>query len=377
MIVGLFTEMLAVGGVQRAGRHVAAVVSNLSVASGSSYHFLSLNDPQGPHTVRVGSNEFVVTGYSRNKSQFLMAALRAAARQPSIVFALHPHLAPVVWLMSRRYRKFHSIVFTHGVEVWRPMQWMRRMALQRADRVIAPSSYTAQKLTSQQHILPEKIRVVPWGLDPEFATRPDKTTLPSQLSALAETTPIILAVGRWDPAERYKGADTLICALPKVLQSVPDAVLILVGDGQDRHRLEQLTQDRGVSKHTLFLTNLSQQELLGCYARCDVFALPSAGEGFGFVFLEAMAHAKPVIGGAHGGTLDVIQDGVTGMLVPHGDSNLLSIALKTLLTDKARAAEMGERGRARVAATYTFDRFAARLQSLINPEPAFSHDLKP
>jgi len=90
------------------------------------------------------------------------------------------------------------------------------------------------------------------------------------------------------------------------------------------------------------------------------------------VFLEAMAHAKPVIGGAHGGTLDIIQHGVTGMLVPHGDGKLLSDALKTLLTDKARAAEMGERGRARIATTYTFDRFAEQLQTLFDGERGFA-----
>jgi phosphatidylinositol alpha-1,6-mannosyltransferase len=214
--------------------------------------------------------------------------------------------------------------------------------------------------------------MVPWGLDPEFAARPEIPALPAQLTALADSTPVILTVGRWDPAERYKGADTLIFALPELLQSVPDAVLVLVGAGGDRPRLEELARQRGVSGRTFFLSNLSQQDLFGCYARCDAFALPSAGEGFGFVFLEAMAHAKPVIGGAHGGTLDIIQDGVTGILVPHGDSKMLSDALKTLLTDKARAAEMGERGRARIATTYAFERFVERLQALIDSERGFA-----
>jgi len=372
MIVGLFTEMLSVGGVQRAGRHVAAMAANWSNALGDSYQFLSLNDPQGPHTARVAKNEFVISGYSRNKSQFTRAVWRAAALQPSIVFALHPHLGPAVWLMSRRCRKFHSIVFTHGVEVWSPMTWMRQKALQRANVVVAPSSYTARQLISQQHIAPEKIRTIPWSLDPEFVARAETPALPAQLAALADSTPVILAVGRWDPSERYKGADTLIFAMPELLQSIPDAVLVLVGEGGDRPRLEQLARQQGISARTFFLSNLSQQALFGCYARCDVFALPSAGEGFGFVFLEAMAHAKPVIGGAHGGTLDIIQHGVTGMLVPHGDGKLLSDALKTLLTDKARAAEMGERGRARIATTYTFDRFAEQLQTLFDGERGFA-----
>ena len=123
----------------------------------------------------------------------------------------------------------------------------------------------------------------------------------------------------------------MIAALPRVLQASPDSFLVLVGDGEDRPRLEQLAHELGVSERTRFLHGLTQDELFACYANCDVFALPSRGEGFGFVFLEAMAHGKPVIGGAHGGALDVIEDGVTGWLVPHGDIERLSLALESLL----------------------------------------------
>src|SRR5205085_7475716 len=128
--------------------------------------------------------------------------------------------------------------------------------------------------------------------------------------------------------------------LPQVLQKVPNAILVLVGDGADRPRLEQLARVSGVMDRTRFLHGLTQEELFACYCHCDLFALPSRGEGFGLVFLEAMAHAKPVIGGAHGGTPDVIDDGLTGMLVPHGDAERLSAALELILTDHARACPM-------------------------------------
>ena len=78
---------------------------------------------------------------------------------------------------------------------------------------------------------------------------------------------IILTVGRWDTAERYKGADTLIAALPRVLKAAPDASLVLVGDGDDRPRLEQLARDLGVLEHAHFLFGLSPEQLFACYAR--------------------------------------------------------------------------------------------------------------
>jgi glycosyltransferase involved in cell wall biosynthesis len=365
MVVGLFTELLSAGGVQRAGRHVAAVVAKLAADRGFAYRFLSLNDPRGLHTVRVGPNEFLFFGHARNKPQFGLAALRAAGRQPLLVIALHPHLAPVLAAMRMRFGKFHSIVFAHGLEVWQPLGWLRGSALRSADLVIAPSRDTAQHLISEQAIRTDRVRRLAWGLDPEFEAKLRAPVPPSRPPAFPERARIILTVGRWDPVERYKGADTLISALPRVLQTVPDAVLVLVGEGDDRARLEQLSRESLVADHIRFLFGLTQQELFACYAHCDVFALPSRGEGFGLVFLEAMANAKPVIGGAHGGTADVIEDGVTGTLVPHGDAALLSSALLSLLTDPARAHEMGERGRERVLTGFSFEQFQTRLTGVL------------
>jgi phosphatidyl-myo-inositol dimannoside synthase len=365
-IVGLFTDMLSTGGVQRAGRHVAAVASKLAAERGNSYRFLSLNDPQGLHTVRVGSSEFVVSGYAHAKSQFVFAALKAAGRKPSLVIALHPHLAPIVRAMTFRSRKFRSIVFAHGIEVWQPLGWPRGAALRRADLVIGPSSDTVQHLITQQGIRAEKVQRLPWGLDPEFEARLAAGVSTSLPAGFPRNGKVILTVGRWDPAERYKGADTIIAALPRVLQTAPDAFLVLIGGGEDRPRLEQLARDRGVSDRAAFLQNLSPDELFACYAACNVFALPSRGEGFGLVFLEAMAHGKPVIGGEHGGTPDVIENAVTGLLVPHGDVERLSTALETLLLDPQFAGRMGTRGLERVRAEYTFEKFESELRRIVH-----------
>jgi phosphatidylinositol alpha-1,6-mannosyltransferase len=366
LIVGLFTELLSTGGVQRAGRHLAAVVSAFGAKRGIPCRFLSLNDPQGLHRVRAGSYEFSVSGFARSKSQFALAALRAAGRKPSLVIALHPHLAPIVWAMRARFRTFRSIVFAHGIEVWQPLGWPRGAALRRADFVIGPSADTVQHLVSDQRIPSERVQRLPWGLDPEFEARLAATCHASLPPGFPEHARTILTVGRWDPAERYKGGDTLIAALPRILQSSPDTFLVLVGDGGDRPRLERLAHDLGVLKRTRFLHGLTQHEIFACYASCDIFALPSAGEGFGFVFLEAMAYGKPVIGGAHGGTLDVIEDGVTGWLVPHGDIEHLSRALESLLADPERAREMGARGRERVLRTFSFEQFQTKLTQILN-----------
>jgi glycosyltransferase involved in cell wall biosynthesis len=366
MLVTLFSDILVPGGVQRASRHVALVTAKFASDRGMTARFLSLNDPHGPHSVRVGGVEFSVSGYAGSKTQFVLAGLRAAGRKPALVIALHPHLAPVVWAMGLRGGKFRSIIFTHGVEVWQPLTWPRGAALRRADLVLGPSADTVRHLISEQQIFPSKVQRLAWGLDPEFEARlaaPAPISLPPDFP---RTGRVLLTVGRWDRAEQYKGADTLIAALPHMLKAAPDASLVLVGDGNDRPRLEQLARDLHVSESAHFLHGLTPEQLFACYARCDVFALPSRGEGFGLVFLEAMAHGKPVIGGAHGGIPDIVQDGVTGVLVPHGNVERLAQAIESLFGNPSRAAEMGARGRDRVETHFSFAQFQKHLEQILN-----------
>jgi len=141
--------------------------------------------------------------------------------------------------------------------------------------------------------------------------------------------------------------------------------LALAGDGDDRAWLEELVEKNGMERHVHFLTGLSNAELAGCYAACEIFALPSRGEGYGLVYLEAMACGKPVIGGAHGGAPEVISDGVTGYLVQHGDAVQLATSIETLLANPELAKEMGRRGKERVENEFRFNAFAKSFKKIL------------
>jgi len=179
---------------------------------------------------------------------------------------------------------------------------------------------------------------------------------------------VILTVGRWLANERYKGMDTLITTLPRLLTQWPELQLLAVGDGDDRAWLEELAEQNGVKRHVHFLSGLSYEQLAACYSACEIFALPSRGEGFGLVYLEAMARGKPVIGGAHGGAPEVIEDGVTGYLVPHGDAAQLASSVDTLLADPELGQKMGERGRQRVERDFQFSVFANSLKKILREQ---------
>jgi phosphatidylinositol alpha-1,6-mannosyltransferase len=162
--------------------------------------------------------------------------------------------------------------------------------------------------------------------------------------------------------------DTLIAALPRLLPRWPDLQLVIAGRGEDRPWLEHLTERNGVRRHVLFLAGLSYEALSACYAACEIFALPSAAEGFGLVYLEAMARGKPVIGGAHGGAPEVIEDGRTGYLVQHGDAMQLATSIDTLLAHPEMAREMGSRGKKRVEEEFRFNFFAKAFKKILREQ---------
>lgn len=364
VLIGLFPELDAPGGIQRAGRHLAFVLSEFATSKKMEYRLLSLNDTQELHRMRMGEREYVFTGAARGKGRFAVSALKAARRRAKLVLAAHPNLGPLVWVMQVAAPRMKSIICAHGIEVWEPLSGMRRRALQRATLVLAPSRATAEHVISLQGVASEHVRVLPWGLDPDFETRLGGES-PARLPAEFPRGRVILTVGRWLATERYKGMDTLIQALPRLLLHWPDVQLVLVGAGDDREWLVNIARDSGVQRHVHFLSDITYDELSACYAASELFALPSRGEGFGFVYLEAMARGKPVIAGAHGGAPEVIQDGVTGYLVQHGDTVQLATSIDALLSNPELARQMGVRGRERVEKEFRFSVFAKAFKKIL------------
>jgi phosphatidyl-myo-inositol dimannoside synthase len=364
MIVGLFTELLAAGGVQTAGRHTAAVLASFACQSKWPYEFLSLNDSEGEHKASVGGLDFTFRGFRRNKASFVRASLELARRKPRVVVAGHPHLAAPAVMMKLLSPGLQTVILSHGIEIWKPLSLFRRFALRRAGHVLAPSRDTASKLVSVQGIAESKVVLLPWAVDPDFlalASQADKLPLLREIP----TGRVVLTVGRWKASERYKGVDTLLHAMSTLLRTYPDLHLVAVGDGDDLPRLENLAAKLEISPQVHFLRGLTKPELVACYARADVFALPSSGEGFGIVFLEAMALGKPVIGGAQGGITDIIESGRNGFLVPPGDAEQLAAVLKRLLNDARLRQGMGSSAKERVLTHYRFERFRYDLERLL------------
>ncbi len=367
-IIGLFPDLLGVGGIQEAGRLTAAALDEIAHRHDWHTDFLSLNDSPGRHSLRVDEREIDVRGFGRAKMRFVLSGMAdaRAGKGPAAgaILALHPNLAlPARWI-QRTARSVKTIVICHGVEVWKPLPRLRRRALVAANLVLAPSSDTIRKLISVQGVPQERIRKLPWCLSPSFlAMADDRGNLPELPDFPRGRT--VLTVGRWAASERYKGVDLLIGAIAQLRGTHSDLYLVAVGSGDDLPRLRALAGSLGVSGFIHFFENLSREEIAACYARADLFALPSRAEGFGLVFLEAMAFSKPVVGAAAGGSLDVIEDGVNGLLIPANDPERLAQALDRLLRDEALCAELGRRGAEIVRQKFQFGIFRDELESIL------------
>lgn len=367
-IIGLFPELLGIGGVQEAGRLTALALHDIAATRPWQVELLSLNDLPGRHLLGMMPSPIEVRGFGRGKVRFTLSSIHlarlSAKRASSIVLAAHPHLAvPANW-MRRVSPNLKIVVMAHGAEVWKPLDPTRRNALARSDLILAPSRYTAQKLSEVQGISAQKVHRLPWPLNPDFMHLAESRENLPVLEGFPQGR-IILTVGRWASNERYKGTDELIHALAELHTTFPDLHLVAVGGGDDLPRLRALVADLGLESQVHFLEKLSREQIATCYAHSDIFALPSTGEGFGLVFLEAMAFAKPVVGVAAGGATDVIEHGINGFLVPLQDSPSLKQTLERLLRDESLRAELGDRGARIVRETYAFSAFRDHLERIL------------
>jgi phosphatidylinositol alpha-1,6-mannosyltransferase len=166
-------------------------------------------------------------------------------------------------------------------------------------------------------------------------------------------------------AERYKGHDELLEAWPSVRAAAPGAQLVVVGGGDDQPRLAARARERGLADDVLFCGRVSDATLDALFERVALFAMPSRGEGFGVVYLQAMRAGLACVGATDDAAGDVIDDGRTGLLVAQRDVAGLARAIGTLLGDPALAKSMGRAGRERYEKEFTYERFRDRLASVL------------
>ena len=265
----------------------------------------------------------------------------------------------------------HIVASTHGHETAWAMLPAARHALARIGRscdvITYITEYTRSRLAGAFGSHPRLVQLTP-GVDVE-TFRPDVDGSAVRERYQLGRRPVIVCVSR---LVRRKGQDQLIAALPEVRRAVPDAALLLVGDGPYAPRLRAAAREHGVAEHVVFTGGVGLAALAAHFAAGDVFAMPCrtrrAGmdvEGLGIVYLEASASGLPVVAGDSGGAPEAVREGETGYVVGGRDRAALAERLIALLRDEALRRRLGDAGRQWTRAVWTWDVLATRLGELL------------
>jgi glycosyltransferase involved in cell wall biosynthesis len=287
--------------------------------------------------------EWQVCNFSKWK--FIKATIRMGFSSDRIICG-HVGQLPVAWFVSLIRPGVTYDLVAHGLEVWRNFSLLERLSLRRARRIHCVSDFTRQQLMSRCRLRADRVAVLYNALDPYLQ--------PAEVKP-APAAPLILSISRLSAAEEYKGIDHLIMAMPAIMQVIPDAKLRIVGRGDGLPRLQALARKLGLENSVIFAGFRTDQELREEFDQCRVFALPSEKEGFGLVYLEALAHGRPCLAASAGGAPEIVSTSA-GALVNYGDVPALSSALVKLLTQDWELAALLKRAR-----EFSYENFKARL----------------
>ena len=301
-----------------------------------------------------------VKGRLYNLIYFLEAGVLAAHLAEQGVEHLHNHIAKASCTVAMLASALSGIPYSftiHGPDIFfEPQHWRIDEKAARAEFVACISAFCRSQLmcfADAAHW--PKLRVVHCGIDP------------ARYAAAAGHDPVLLFVGR---LAGVKGVPLLLEALAALAPAHPALRLRLIGDGPDRAALEARAIRLGLADRVEFLGYRSQSEVADALAGAQIFVLPSFAEGVPVVLMEAMAAGLPVITTQIAGIPELVDSGISGLLVPPGEAAPLARALDTLLTDPARRHAMGQAGRARVSADFNIATEAAKLSQLFQSSGA-------
>ena len=330
---------------------------------------LSINDPKGTGSLQENERiKFVGCGESirlLSKLKFtLFAFYYSYLYKPKFVVCGHINIAPLAAVLKKIWR-IDYITITHGIEVWDIKDWKKRRGLSLSRLVICVSNYTKSKIKDRLSLGDSAFFILPDTIDGEkFHPGPKPEYLIERYNI--KDCKVILSICRLARSEKYKGYDKVIESLPRVMEEVPGVKYIIGGSGDEIPRIEALIRDLGLEDKVIMAGFIPEEELVDHYNLCDVFVMPSKGEGFGIVFLEALACGKPVIAGNKDGSRDAVLDGKLGILIDPDNMDQIAEAIINVLRGNVPNHLLDpEYLRKTVLEHYGFDKFTKKVKNLV------------
>ena len=286
---------------------------------------------------------------------YLTALLRALrSGHFDLIYCAHINLAPLA-RVAARLTGARWLLAIYGIDAWQPTgRRLADRAVRRADHVLSISGVTLERFlawtdygSAQTSLMPNAIHLE------QFGAAPRDPALQSRHGLAGKR--VIMTFGRMDASERYKGFDELLELLPTL---DPDIVYLLAGDGNDRARLEAKAAALGVTDRAVFTGYIAEAEKAATYRLADLYAMPSTGEGFGFVLIEALACGVPALGSKTDGGREALLDGELGILVDPADREELR---NGIIAGLARPKGVPAR-----LAHFAFPAFTQRLHAMVH-----------
>ncbi|WP_295672686.1 glycosyltransferase family 4 protein [uncultured Mucilaginibacter sp.] len=330
------------GGIQKMTRTLAHSLYNLAKINAWDFSLWSVYDSNKDLMPQyLPADNFV--GFNLMRVNFIFRTIFQLKR-PDVVILSHINLASVGLLLKIINPKCKVWLITHGIEVWRPLSRIKIALLKHCDKVICVSNFTRQQMISRHQTDPAKCVVLNNAVDP-FMRLPETFAKPVHLLRryrITEDNPVLFTLTRLASTEQYKGHDQVIKVISRLKQTYPNIKYILSGkyDHNEEIRIQKLISDHRVEEQVILTGFIDESELSDHFLLADVFVLPSKKEGFGIVFIEALACGLPVICGNVDGSVDAICNGELGKAINPDDlaelENALTDFIKTASTKEAR-----------------------------------------
>jgi glycosyltransferase involved in cell wall biosynthesis len=274
--------------------------------------------------------------YDRNAARGKTAFIRRVAAQlfqsnrVNLVICAHINLLVAAWLVARLCGARLALLI-YGIDAWKPSSrpFILRL-VQTVDSFISISRISAERFSRWSGVPIERVFILPPCVDlDQFRPLQRDMTLVNKYGL--RSSRVILTMGRLDSGERYKGFDEVIEVMPSLVQRFHDLKYLIVGDGSDRARLEAKVTAHGVASNVIFTGYIPESEKVAHYSLADAYVMPSSGEGFGIVLIEAVACGVPVVGSQADGSREALLDGQLGRLVDPKRPDELIQAVSSLL----------------------------------------------
>ncbi len=289
-----------------------------------------------------------------------------------LTIAGHILTAPCGWMLKKLYG-IPYIIYTYALEIMdKRYKKIFSFLMRHADRIIALSEYPKEYMIKELGVDEGKIEKVYPPVDVKrFNPRVDGRKIREKYGLSGKL--VLTTIARMDARQGHKGQDVVIELMPEIIKKFPDALYLLVGDGDDRPRLESLAENLGVRKHVVFTGFIPHEEIHEVMGATDVYIMLSreikrektvAVEGFGVVYAEASACGKPVIGSKKGGAREPVVHGKTGLLVDPEDKKEVLSAIFTLLENERLREKMGREGRKRAEREFSREVYKERLEKI-------------